>query len=168
MTGATAHQRIIDYKLTPADRPADDLFQVCLYALMHHVQHGTQPDVGVLYLHPNRQMIEKPWEQVYDERHVVYNLLASMHAWVRFDEEMRGGTKPPGEPLYCKVCRWRDECVRRLGPKHEGQRLTLWTPVTTGRHSPNRRLRSVPLSPDSPSNLTTGREAWLTQLLPPR
>jgi hypothetical protein len=132
----TAHHRIIDYKLTPADRPADDLFQVCLYALMHHVQHGTQPDVGVLYLHPNRQMIEKSWEQVYDERHVVYNLLASMHAWVRFDEEMREGMKPPGEPLYCNVCRWRDECVRRLGPKHEGIRVTLWTPVTTGAPRP--------------------------------
>lgn len=128
----TAHHRIIDYKLTPADRPTDDLFQVCLYALMHHVQHGTQPDVGVLYLHPNRQMIEKPWEQVYAERHVVYNLLSSMHSWVRFDESREVGLKPPGEPLYCEVCGWREECVRRLGPKHEGQRLTLWTPATTG------------------------------------
>jgi CRISPR/Cas system-associated exonuclease Cas4 (RecB family) len=128
----TAHHRIIDYKLTPADRPADDLFQVCLYALMHHVQHGTQPDVGVLYLHPNRQMIEKSWEQVYDERHVVYNLLASMHAWVRFDEARGEGMKPPGEPLYCKVCRWQKECISRLGPKHEGKRLMVWTPATTG------------------------------------
>lgn len=128
----TAHHRIIDYKLTPADRPADDLFQVCLYALMHHVQHGTQPDVGVLYLHPNRQMIEKSWEQVYDERHIVYNLLASMQAWVRFDEARGEGLKPPGEPLYCKVCGWREECVSRLGPKHDGQRLTLWTPANAG------------------------------------
>lgn len=127
----TAHHRIIDYKLTPADRPTDDLFQVCIYALMHHVQHGTQPDVGVLYLHPNRQMIEKSWEQVYDERHVIYNLLASMHAWVRFNEAREEGLKPPGEPLYCKVCRWREECVNRLGPKHEGQRLTLWTSATS-------------------------------------
>jgi hypothetical protein len=128
----TANHRIIDYKLTPADRPADDLFQVCLYTLMHHVQHGTQPDVGVLYLHPTRQMIEKSWEQVYDERHIIYNLLASMRDWVRFDEATREGLKPPGEPLYCKVCGWREECVSRLGPKHEGKHLTIWTPATVG------------------------------------
>src|SRR5262249_47004772 len=29
----TTHNRIVDYKLTPADKPANDLFQVCLYAL---------------------------------------------------------------------------------------------------------------------------------------
>jgi hypothetical protein len=83
----TANNRIIDYKLTPADKPLNDLFQVCVYALMHHVQHRTEPDVGVLYLHPSRQMIEKPWAQVYAERHVVFNLLASMREWVTFDEK---------------------------------------------------------------------------------
>ena len=49
-------------KLTPAQHPANDLLQVCVYGLMHHVQHQTGPDVGVLYLHPARQMVEKPWE----------------------------------------------------------------------------------------------------------
>jgi CRISPR/Cas system-associated exonuclease Cas4 (RecB family) len=122
----TGRNRIIDYKLTPADKPANDLFQVCVYALMHHVQHGTEPGVGVLYLHPTRQMIEKPWEQVYAERHVVYNLLASMRDWVAYDEAASQGLKAPGEPIYCDVCRWNDQCVQRLGPKHEGRRLTNW------------------------------------------
>lgn len=122
----TTHNRIVDYKLTPADKPAADLFQVCLYALMHHVQHRTEPDVGVLYLHPSRQMAEKPWEQVYAERHVVYNLLASMREWVCYDEKAGTGLKPPGEPVYCDVCRWNRECVERLGPKHEGDCLTHW------------------------------------------
>jgi hypothetical protein len=122
----TGRNRIIDYKLTPADKPSNDLFQVCIYALMHHVQHGTEPGVGVLYLHPARQMIEKTWEQVFAERHVVYNLLASMREWVAYDESTRSGTKPPGEPVYCDVCRWRDICESRLGPKYQGRRLTNW------------------------------------------
>jgi hypothetical protein len=50
----TARHRILDYKLTPAGEPGNDLFQVALYALMHNVQHRTEPDVGVLYLHPER------------------------------------------------------------------------------------------------------------------
>ena len=58
----TAHHRIIDYKLTPAGEPSNDLFQVALYALMHHVQHRTEPDVGVLYLHPERRMVELTWD----------------------------------------------------------------------------------------------------------
>lgn len=128
----TAHNRIIDYKLTVADKPTNDLFQVCLYALMHHVQHKTEPDVGVLYLHPARQMFEKSWEQVYAERHVVYNLLASMREWVRYDTKTGRGLKPPGEPLYCAVCRWNKECVRKLGAKHEGQRLAHWRAESTG------------------------------------
>jgi CRISPR/Cas system-associated exonuclease Cas4 (RecB family) len=123
----TAHNRIVDYKLTPADRPTDDLFQVALYALMHHKQHGTEPDVGVLYLHPDRRMIEKPWDAVYAERHVVFNLLASMREWQQYDEATGRGLRPPGEPVYCDVCRWDAECVRRLGPKHEGERQTHWT-----------------------------------------
>jgi CRISPR/Cas system-associated exonuclease Cas4 (RecB family) len=123
----TTHNRIIDYKLTPADQPTNDLFQVCIYALMHHVQHRTEPDVGVLYLHPARQMVEKAWEQVFAERHVVFNLLASMREWVRYDEVTGQGLKPPGEPVYCGVCRWNEQCVQRLGPKHEGGRLSHWT-----------------------------------------
>lgn len=123
----TANHRIIDYKLTPADKPANDLFQVCVYALMHHVQHRTEPDVGVLYLHPARQMIEKPWEQVFTERHKVFNLLASMREWVSYHEKTGKGLHPPGEPVYCPVCKWDEQCVKRLGPKHEGQRLEHWT-----------------------------------------
>ena len=123
----TSHNRIIDYKLTPADKPGDDLFQVCIYALMHHVQHRTQPDVGVLYLHPKRRMVEKSWEEVYAQRHVVFNLLASMREWVRYNEKTRKGLKPPGEPLYCPVCKWDKVCIQRLGPKNAGERMKHWT-----------------------------------------
>jgi uncharacterized protein len=123
----SGRNRIVDYKLTPADTPTNDLFQVCVYALMHHVQHATEPGAAVLYLHPSRQMIEKSWEQVHAERSVIYNLLASMREWVLYDEAGRDGLKPPGEPVYCGACRWRDQCVQRLGPKHEGGRLTHWT-----------------------------------------
>jgi CRISPR/Cas system-associated exonuclease Cas4 (RecB family) len=111
----TAHNRILDYKLTPALQPTGDLFQVCVYALMHHVQHRTEPDAGVLYLHPERCMAEKSWEQVHAERHKVYNLLASMREWIAYDEQGGTGLKPPGDPIYCDGCRWRDECVVRLG-----------------------------------------------------
>ena len=125
----TERQRVLDYKLTPADQPTNDLFQVSLYALMHHHQHHTRPDVGVLYLHPERSMIELSWERVEGHRHRVYDLLASMAAWVVYDETSKSGLKPPGEPSFCSVCPWNkdDQCVRRLGPKHEGQRLSHWT-----------------------------------------
>lgn len=127
----TAHNRIIDYKLTPADKPGNDLFQVCVYALMHHVQHRTEPDVGVLYLHPRRQMVEKSWGQLYAERHAIFNLLASMRAWVEYDEEKHSGLLPPGEPVYCGVCKWNARCIDRLGPKHEGTRLSHWSSAET-------------------------------------
>lgn len=124
-----AEHRIIDYKLTPAGHPDKDLFQVSLYALMHHRQHGTRPSAGVLYLHPERQMREIPWSQVHARRHAVFNLLASMAAWEKYDEASGAGTKPPGEPLACRGCRWNrdDECARRLGARHEGARLEHWS-----------------------------------------
>lgn len=129
----TAHQRVLDYKLTPASDPSNDLFQVALYALMHNVQHRTEPDVGVLYLHPVRCMVEMSWDQVYGQRHKLFDLLASMAEWVRYDEAAGAGLKPPGEPTYCPVCKWdkNGQCVTRLGPKHEGRRLTHWSgPLT--------------------------------------
>lgn len=125
----TAHHRVLDYKLTPADDPSNDLFQVALYALMHHVQHGTTPDVGVLYLHPERRMVELPWEEVHGRRHRLFNLLASMAGWIEYDETRRSGLQPPGEPSWCRHCKWdrNGECLKRLGPKHEGTRLRHWT-----------------------------------------
>lgn len=141
----TTHHRILDYKLTPADKPATDLFQVCVYALMHHVQHRTEPDAGVLYLHPARHMVERPWDELYADRHVVFDLLASMREWVEYDEQTGRGLKPPGEPLYCDVCKWRHECVARLGPKHEGQRRTHGTDRPAGAASePAVVVRTVP------------------------
>ena len=136
----TAHHRIIDYKLTPAGEPSNDLFQVALYALMHNVQHRTEPDVGVLYLHPERRMVELSWEQVHGQRHKLFDLLASMAEWVRYDEASGTGLKPPGEPSYCPLCKWdkQGQCARRLGPKHEGRRLRHWTDAATGDSGPRR------------------------------
>jgi len=124
----TARHRIIDYKLTPAAEPSNDLFQVALYGLMHNVQHRTEPDVAVLYLHPERRMVELTWEQVHGQRHKLFDLLASLEAWTRHDETTGAGLKPPGEPSCCAVCKWdkHDQCVKRLGPKHQGQRYRHW------------------------------------------
>ena len=100
---------------------------------MHNVQHRTEPDVGVLYLHPERRMVELSWDQVHGQRHKLFDLLASMAEWVRYDEAAGTGLKPPGEPSYCPVCKWdkKGQCVTRLGPKHEGRRLTHWSgPLT--------------------------------------
>jgi DNA helicase HerA-like ATPase len=119
-------RRIIDYKLAPGTQPSMDLYQVCVYALMHHMQHQTEPDVGVLYLHPSRHMKEMTWEQVYAQRHTVYDLLASMAAWVQYDEKAAQGLKPPGEPVYCTQCRWSEKCVSRLGPTNEGRFFNHW------------------------------------------
>lgn len=125
------HDRILDYKLTPPTHISDDLLQVCTYALMHHQQRRTEPAAGVLYLHPERQLIEKPWADIWHERSKVYNLLASMREWEQFDEQTQQGLKPPGEPAWCSVCRWNNECDARLGPKHEGSRLDHWKGDTT-------------------------------------
>lgn len=152
----TENHRILDYKLTPAHQPSNDLFQISLYALMHHVQHQTQPDVGVLYLHPERAMVTLDWDQVLARRHVVYDLLASMADWVRFDEQTGLGLKPPGEPSACAHCRWNrdDQCARRLGPKHEGQRHQHWTdaasPSSTSDEPPI-EIRAVEDDPGQPS-----------------
>ncbi len=150
----TENHRIIDYKLTPADQPTKDLFQVSLYALMHHHQHQTRPDVGVLYLHPERKVFELSWERVEGHRHRVYDLLASMAAWVVYDETSKTGLKPPGEPSLCSVCPWNrgDQCVRRLGPKHEGQRFSHWTdmaskPSSVSVPEPAIRAHEIPAGP---------------------
>jgi uncharacterized protein len=130
----TAHHRIIDYKLTQAGEPSNDLFQVALYALMHNVQHRTTPDVAVLYLHPERRMVELSWDQVHGQRHKLFDLLASLAEWVRYDEAAGTGLKPPGEPSYCPLCKWdkQGQCLSRLGPKHEGVRLHHWADAAAG------------------------------------
>jgi uncharacterized protein len=129
----TTHHRIIDYKLTPAGEPSNDLFQVALYALMHNVQHRTTPDVGVLYLHPERRMVELSWDEVHGQRHKLFDLLASLAQWIRYDESSGAGLKPPGEPSWCPHCKWdkQGQCLSRLGPKHEGARLHHWTDAAT-------------------------------------
>ncbi|MBW3596888.1 MAG: PD-(D/E)XK nuclease family protein [Planctomycetes bacterium] len=164
----SGRRRIIDYKLTPGDHPTNDLFQVSLYALMHNVQHRTEPDVGVLYLHPRREMVEKQWEQIHADRRSMYDFLASLLEWLRYDEQRKQQLKPPGEPQYCGVCPWDKVCVARLGPKHEGSRLSHWAdaaaqpgakPVepATARQTPSESLQRAQyvdpaeeLSPDAP------------------
>ena len=152
--GRIGHRRILDYKLMPPTHIADDLMQVCTYALMHHQQHHTQPAAAVLYLHPLRQMVEKSWAEVWNERHKVYNQLASMREWEQFDEQTQTGLKPPGEPTWCDVCRWNQECTQRLGPKDEGQRLTHWTAETASEavsHEPLITANAVVGSVDGPA-----------------
>ncbi|MCA9013427.1 MAG: DUF853 family protein, partial [Planctomycetaceae bacterium] len=125
----TQGQRILDYKLLPAVHISDDLMQVCMYALMHHQQHGTKPGAGVLYLFPERLLVEKAWEEIWAERAKSYNLLASMREWETYDETSGKGCKPPGEPSWCDTCRWKKVCEVRLGPKCEGVRLDHWNSV---------------------------------------
>lgn len=122
--------RILDYKLLPP--AASDKFQVGIYALMHHVQHATEPSAGVLYLHPRRELHELTWDEVRDSRATVFNLLASMREWVGYDEATGTGLKPPGDPDVCPRCKWKHECTRRLGPVTEGERLAHWTEQTAG------------------------------------
>lgn len=129
----TNRHRIVDYKLTPADHVNRDLFQVCAYSLMHHHQHGTEASAAVFYLHPERRIVEKSWNQVLDERHKVYDLLASMVGWAEYDEETGSGLKPPGNPIWCAGCKWNrnGECVQRLGPKRDGDRDRRWQELAT-------------------------------------
>ena len=129
----TGSYRIVDYKLTPGDQPNNDLFQVCTYALMHHHQHGTQPDVAVFYLHPKRQMFEQRWDELQNERHKIYDLIASMVGWARYDEARRTGLLPPGNVAQCTTCPWRGECEARLGPKANGDFDRRWKELATGR-----------------------------------
>jgi DNA helicase HerA-like ATPase len=119
--------RIVDYKLTPAAAPNNDLFQVYTYALMHHHQHGTSPDVAVFYLHPERRVIEATWERVREHQELVYDRIASMVAWAD-DAAGRAGLPPPGDTGYCAQCKHErsGECEKTLGPKAEGQWDKRW------------------------------------------
>lgn len=123
------NHRILDYKLTPSDSPNNDLFQVVTYALMHHHQHRTAPNVGVFYLHPHRKLVELKWPEVYDLRHRVYDLLASMAQWSRYEPGAADGFKPPGDVHYCANCPWdrNGYCERTLGAKLLGDLLTGWS-----------------------------------------
>src|SRR5262249_46828937 len=113
--------RIVDYKLTPATSPNSDLFQVFTYALMHHHQHGTQPDVAVFYLHPSPSVQEARWGAVEAARGRVYELIASMVAWADHASGA-GGLPPPGDLAYCGSCKHERSgaCVAELGDKDRG------------------------------------------------
>jgi hypothetical protein len=123
---ATGKDRIVDYKLTPATHPHKDIVQVMTYALFHHHQHGTEPEAAVLYLHPTEIEFAKTWPEVRHERRKVYTLLASMPGWERYDAKHGAGLQPPGDSVYCSVCKWSTRCEERLGPKNEGQWDDRW------------------------------------------
>lgn len=120
-----SNHRIIDYKLTPSQHPANDLFQVVTYALMHHHQHQTEPDVGVFYLHPERKLVAHDWQHVYHSRHKIYDLLASMLQWQRYPDG--DGFLPPAAPEYCERCPWKSDCEDQLGSKDRGERFVNWS-----------------------------------------
>ncbi|MEJ7637035.1 MAG: PD-(D/E)XK nuclease family protein [Singulisphaera sp.] len=145
----TENHRIIDYKLTPANQPTKDLFQVSLYALMHHHQHRTRPDVGVLYLHPKRMMVEQSWVEVDGRRHLVYDMLASMASWVVYDETSRAASSPRRAVALLGLQVEQGGSVRpALGPKPEGQRLSHWTDAASRPSAAS--VRSRPSAPSDP------------------
>jgi uncharacterized protein len=119
--------RIVDYKLTPATSPNSDLFQVFTYALMHHHQHGTRPDVAVFYLHPARSVREARWEEVDAARGRVHELIASMVAWADHATGA-GGLPPPGDRACCGSCKHERSgaCEEQLGDKDDGSWDRRW------------------------------------------
>ncbi|WP_437766016.1 helicase HerA-like domain-containing protein [Sorangium sp. So ce764] len=126
--------RIVDYKLTPATSPNSDLFQIFTYALMHHHQHGTRPDVAVFYLHPTRSVREARWEEIEAKRGKVYELIASMVAWS--DHAVgAGGLAPPGDRATCGGCKHERSgaCVAQLGHKDVGAWDRRWTALEAAR-----------------------------------
>lgn len=130
--------RVVDYKLTPSDHANRDLFQVSAYALMHHHQHDTQPSAAVFYRYPHRKVVDKSWEQIKDERHKVYNLLASMVRWEEFQEATGTGLRPPGDVTWCAGCKWnkKGQCEQRLGAKSEGEWSEDWRELSSLRAAP--------------------------------
>lgn len=139
-------ERILDYKLMPADEPSKDLLQVSLYALMHHQQHRTEPDVAVHYLHPSKAIAGHDWAHVHKVRGVVYRLLQSMAQWQDYSEQSGVGLKPPGSPSLCEVCPWNrhNQCEKRLGPKLEGGHAAEWKESSTGRPEPEVAVQQPP------------------------
>ncbi|WP_437724769.1 helicase HerA-like domain-containing protein [Sorangium sp. So ce861] len=141
--------RIVDYKLTPATSPNSDLFQVFTYALMHHHQHGTKPDVAVFYLHPTRSVREARWEEVEAKRGKIHELIASMVAWS--DHALgAGGLSPPGDRAYCDGCKHERSgaCVAALGHKDSGAWDHRWTALEATRgEAPEERARAAAGAP---------------------
>ncbi|MCA9068469.1 MAG: hypothetical protein KDA84_06080 [Planctomycetaceae bacterium] len=73
------------------------MFQVVAYALMHHHQHRTDPDAAVFYLHPQRNIVKLPWDKAEQQRYQLYDLLASMIEWGRYQQNQSQGLLPPDE-----------------------------------------------------------------------
>jgi uncharacterized protein len=141
--------RVIDFKLQRPDAVSKDLLQTALYALMHHQQHGTSPDAAVMYLHPERQVVDQSWDQVSHNQTKVYDLLASMSAWVRFNEVAGTGTKPPGNPDLCARCPWNrgGVCEKRLGAHGEGEMIKWHTDQRSALALPQ-MVRTTPPEPE--------------------
>jgi hypothetical protein len=123
----TGRPRILDFRVTPDAGADGDVVQASTWALVHHRQHESRPDVTVHYLRPAPKKVERKWEEVSSARAAVFDHLASLVAWETYDEASRKGLLPPGEPSRCGGCSWRDQCEERLGPKSEGERAHDWT-----------------------------------------
>ena len=143
-------QRILDYKLTPADTPANDLFQVCVYALLHHRQFDTKPSAAVLYLYPQRKMFERSWNEIMQQQDTLLDLFASMAAWIEYDAPSGEGMKPPGRAEYCAMCKWSEMCTDTLGPVAEGAWRQWQEAVQTGEQE--RLPAQAPLQPPKKSD----------------
>lgn len=157
--------RVVDYKLTPADHANRDLFQVSAYALMHHHQHETEPSAAVFYRHPTRQVVDRSWDTIKDERHKIYNLLASMVQWGRYDESSSAGLKPPGDTTWCAGCKWnkKGQCEARLGPKSEGRWSTEWRELSSLRQGEAPELEKMPLERLSAVPPEESSEEWVEE-----
>ncbi len=140
--------RIIDYKLAPGNNPNNDLSQVVTYSLMYFHQHRYECDASVLYLHPDRLVVDRPWSEIQKDRPKVDTLLASMVEWERYsvdqDSGKTSGLLPPGDLTYCGSCYWRIRCEKVLGPKSCGERVEL-TPLDVSQ--PPEVRTPVPPSP---------------------
>ncbi len=117
------HLCVIDYKLTPAQEQAKDLFQASVYALLHHRQFASQPAAAVLYLYPERYMPRKTWAEIAQEQHKIFDLIASMAQWVEYNPDRNAGLRPPGEAAYCVVCPWVSRCRACFGQDFTGGQL---------------------------------------------
>jgi DNA helicase HerA-like ATPase len=120
--------------------------------------------VAVFYLHPRRQMFELKWNELFAKRYRIYDLLASMVEWADYDlgsdsasdSEFKRGLLPPGEPVYCSQCPYNKRCVKDLGPKNEGDRVTIWEEKLTSGGQEVREPKIERVEPEQPKEYDAG------------
>ena len=94
----------------------------------------------------------------------VFDLLASMAAWAKFDEKTGKGLRPPGDVSYCSRCPWDKVCQARLGPKSQGSRCTRWAEAAAAdQPEPKIERRDPPeVVPEETDDLSRGEDALAT------